>query len=62
MLPGAHVAEFPEADRLRFLAGADGGQEFLFEEKHGDLRACSHALRENTRCRRSAAKGTSRFG
>jgi hypothetical protein len=44
----AHVAEFPEANRLGFLPGADGGQEFLFEEQHGDLQPCSHAPRKNT--------------
>jgi hypothetical protein len=33
-LARSHVAEFPEADRLGFLAGANGGQEFLFEEEH----------------------------
>ena len=31
-----HVAEFPQANRLRFFAGADRGQKFLFEEEHGD--------------------------
>jgi hypothetical protein len=37
-LPGPHVAEFPQPDRLRFLAGANRGQEFLFEEEHNDRR------------------------
>jgi hypothetical protein len=33
-LPGPHVAEFPQPDRLRLFAGADRGQEFLLEEEH----------------------------
>ena len=34
-LARAHVAEFPETNRPGFLAGADGGQGFLFEPEHG---------------------------
>src|SRR5438128_1171640 len=33
-LAGAHVAELPEANRLRFFSRANCGQEFLFEEEH----------------------------
>ena len=35
-LASPHVAEFPQANRLRFFAGADRGQKFLFEEEHDD--------------------------
>jgi hypothetical protein len=28
------MTKLPEADRLRFFAGANGGQEFLFEQQH----------------------------
>jgi hypothetical protein len=36
-LTGPHVAELPQANRLRFFARADGGQEFLFEEEHVEM-------------------------
>ena len=34
-LAGAHHAELPQADRLRFFAAADGVEEFFLEEEHG---------------------------
>jgi len=39
-LPGSHVAELPEADRLGFFARADGVEELLFEEEHAAPAAC----------------------
>jgi hypothetical protein len=30
-----HVAEFPQANRLRFFAGADRGEKLFLEEEHG---------------------------
>jgi hypothetical protein len=39
------VAEFPQANRLRFLAGANRRQEFLFEEEHIDRPLVAEAAR-----------------
>src|SRR6185436_12716278 len=33
-LAGPHVAELPQANRLRFFAGADRWEKFLLEEEH----------------------------
>ena len=33
-LPGAHVAKFPQANRLGFFAGANCWQKFLFKQQH----------------------------
>lgn len=37
-LPGAHLPPFPQADRLRLFAAANGRQEFLLEQQHDGTR------------------------
>ena len=44
-LAGPHMAEFPQANRLRFFAGANRRQEFLFKEEHIDRRLVAEATR-----------------
>jgi hypothetical protein len=55
-LAGPHVAEFPKANRLRFFAGANRRQEFLFEEEHDGKPLVAEATSPRTNERRVRKK------
>jgi len=45
-LAGTHMAKSPQTNRLRFFAGANRGQKFLFEEEHNNRRLVAEAARQ----------------